>query len=260
MDDKTYKTRFDALCREQLRLAAVRDSEGIGTYNEKTLHKILKRTVTDDESCFEVPVGAYVADVREKGRITEIQTGGLYPLVPKLTDFLAHTEDEIVVLHPLDAELTILRIDPETGELLRKKKSPKKEKPRDLLAELYYLRALFPSPRLHVVAVSVRGEEYRYSERMRGRKKGAYDAVYRPIEWLEATEIATTADVASLLPEALRDEAEFTAEDFGRAMGLRAGRRRSMALAFLCEKGILTRRKEGRKYVYAYQYDKTASR
>ena len=95
INENAYKERFDALCREQVTLAATRDSEGIGTYNEKPLHKILKRTVTSDASCFEVPVGSYVADVREAGRITEIQTGGLYPLLPKLRSFLEETEDEI---------------------------------------------------------------------------------------------------------------------------------------------------------------------
>lgn len=242
--------RFDALCREQRSLSALRDSAGIGTYNEKPLHKMLKRAVCEDESCFEVPVGPYVADVREAGRIVEIQTGGFYPLLPKLKYFLENTEDEIVVLHPQDEELMLLRIDPDTGELMRQKKSPKKEKPLDLLSELFYLREVFPSPRLHVVAVAVRGEEYRYSERMRGRKQGAYDAVYRPLSLLGQTEIATTADVAALLPDSLRASDGFRAEEFGRAVGLRAGRRRSAALAFLLSLGIVSRRKEGRGYRY----------
>ena len=101
--------RFAALCTELSRLSAVRDSEGIGTYNEKLLHKILKRTVTDDASCFEVPCGRYVADVREQGRITEIQTGSFYPLAPKLAYLLETTEDAITVIHPITESLTILR-------------------------------------------------------------------------------------------------------------------------------------------------------
>lgn len=244
------RERFNALCREPIPLTALRDSDGIGTYNEKLLHKLLKRTIAEDDSCFESPVGAFVADVRTEDGIFEIQTGGFYPLLKKLKYFLANTEDEIFVLRPLDAELTIFRIDPETGELLHKKKSPKKEKPRDLLAELFYLREVFPSPRLHIVAVSVRGEEYRYSERMRHRRQGAYDAVYRPVEWLDACELSTLSDVAALLPPALHQSEGFTAEDFGRACGLRAGRRRSAALSLLLTKDILSRRKEGKKFIY----------
>ncbi len=249
-DERTE--RFDALCEEWLSLSGVRDSEGIGTYNEKPLHKILKRTVTDDETCFEVGVGSYVADVREDGRITEIQTGGFYPLAPKLAYFLRETEDKITVVHPVTEELTIVRIDPETGEVLRRAKSPKKGRVRDVLPELWYLREVFPSDRLTVVVPLLRAEEYRYSERMRYRKKGAYDAQFLPLAVHSWTEIATIADVVALLPDALRTADSFSAEQFGKAMGWPKGRRRAVALAFLCEKGICTREKQGRGYVYRF--------
>ena len=156
-----FKARFDALCRDCVSLCDLRDSDGIGTYQEKPLHKMLKRAVTDDASCFEVRVGNYVADVREQGRIEEIQTGGFYPLADKLRYFLDETEDEITVVHPIDAELTVIRVDPETGEVLSHKRSPKHESVRDVLPELFYLRHVFPSPRLNICIVSLRAEEYR---------------------------------------------------------------------------------------------------
>ena len=242
--------RFAALCKEYVRLAAMRDSEGIGTYNEKPLHKILKRTVADDEACLEVKVGTYVADLREKGRITEIQTGSFYPLAPKLAYFLGTTDDAVTVIHPITEELTIIRVDPEMGEVLRRVKSPKKGRVRDILPELWYLRDSFPHERLTVVVPLLRAEEYRYSERMRYRKKGAYDAQFLPIEVLAWVEISTLADIVALLPEVLRDENGFTAEQFGKAMGLPKGRRRAVALLFLCEKEICTRVKKGKAYLY----------
>ncbi len=242
--------RFDALCKEWLTLSAVRDSEGIGTYNEKVLHKLLKRTVTDDENCLEVKVGSYVADVREEGCITEIQTGGFYPLAPKLAYFLANTDDAITVIHPITEELTIIRVDPESGEVLRRGKSPKKGRARDVLPELWYLRNSFPNERLTVVIPLLRAEEYRYSERMRYRKKGAYDAQLLPLEALSWVELRTLSDIASLLPETLHGAEGFTAEQFGKAMGMPKGRRRAIALLFLCEKGLCTREKKGKGYLY----------
>ena len=158
-------------------------------YNEKLLHKILKRTVTENEACFEVRIGSYVADVRLENEIVEIQTGGFYPLLEKLKYFLAHTEDRITVIYPIDGELTLIRVDPETGEVLRRKRSPKKGMPRDVVSELFYLRQIFPNPRLRVLIASVRGEEYRYSERIRGRKKGAYDAQYFPLSLMGVTSV-----------------------------------------------------------------------
>lgn len=242
--------RFDALCREFLSLSAIRDSEQIGTYNEKPLHKILKRTVTDAESCFEQRVGPYVADVREEGRITEIQTGGFYPLAPKLSYFLKETQDAVTVVHPVTEELTIVRVDPKTGEVLRRAKSPKKGRVHDVLPELWYLRDVFPNERLTVAVPLLRAEEYRYSERMRYRKAGAYDAQFLPLAMLSYHEIKTLCDVVALLPEDLRTMDGFTAEQFGKAMGLPHGRRRAIALSFLCDKGICTREKKGRGYLY----------
>ena len=242
--------RFDALCREWLSLAAVRDSEGIGTYNEKPLHKILKRTFAEDEEAFEVPCGRYVADVCTEGRITEIQTGGFYPLAPKLDYFLSQTNAEITVVHPVTEILTITRIDPETGEVLRRAKSPKKGRARDILPELWYLREIFPHERLTVVVPLIEAEEYRYSERVRYRKKGAYDAEFLPLSVREWVELRTLADVRALLPEALAAEEGFTAEQFGKAMGMPKGRRRAIALAFLLAKGLAMREKKGRGYLY----------
>ena len=242
--------RFDALCEEYLSLASVRDSNGIGTYNEKLLHKLLKRTVTENETCFEQRLGAYVADVYEDGRITEIQTGSFYPLREKLSYFLTETEHAVTVVHPITEELTIVRVEPETGEVLRRAKSPKKGRVRDVLCELWYLREVFPNERLTVAVPLLRAEEYRYSERRRYCKEGKYDSQYLPIEMLSWVEIRTFDDVRALLPEALLGEDGFSADGFGRAMGLPRGRRRSVALLFLCEMGICTREKQGRAYVY----------
>ncbi len=248
MDERCV--RFDALCGEYLSLATVRDSDTIGTYNEKILHKLLKRTVTDDESCFEVRLGSYVADVCEKGRITEIQTGSFYPLRAKIAYFLNETSHAVTVVHPITEELTIVRVEPETGEVLRRAKSPKKGRVRDVLCELWYLREVFPNERLTVAVPLLRAEEYRYSERMRYRKAGKYDSQYLPIGMLSWEELRTLDDVLALLPDALRTEDGFTAEQFGKAMGLPKGRRRAVALLFLCEKGICTREKKGRAYLY----------
>lgn len=247
---QAMRARFDALCRESLDLSAVRDSDRIGTYNEKTLHKLLKRAVCEDESAYEVKVGPYIADVRKDGRIFEIQTGSFYPLFDKLQYFLENTEDEIIVVHPQNFDLTILRIDPDTGELLHKKRSPKKERPRDLFCELYFLRELFPNDRLTVLSVSLCAEEYRYSERVRGRRTGAYDAYFQPLSWLDQTDISTPADVSALIPPTLLNTPELSADDIGRALALRPGRRRWRAITFLCECGVLNCRKEGRKNVY----------
>ena len=167
-----------------------------------------------------------------------------------LSYFLKETDDAIAVVHPIVEALTIIRVDPETGEVLRRAKSPKKGRARDVLPELWYLREIFPNHRMTVVIPLIHAEEYRYSERMRYRKKGAYDALLVPLAAPTWVEIATLSDVRAMLPEGLYAADGFTAEQFGRLMGMPKGRRRAVSLLFLCEKGICTREKQGRGYRY----------
>ena len=115
-------SRFDSLCAEFEKTMADRDSDGIGTYNEKILHKTLKHAVSDTPEQLEVKVGAYVADVLLDGEIFEIQTGGFYPLVKKIEYLLENTEYKITVVHPLISELLLIRMDRDTGEVIRKKR------------------------------------------------------------------------------------------------------------------------------------------
>lgn len=243
--------RFDALCAEGARLNCVRDSDEIGTYNEKRLHKILKRAFCGGDGCFEVKIGSYTADVLCGGEIIEIQTGSLYPLAQKIKYFLSNTDYSVTVVHPLICELTLIRIDGETGEVIRKKRSPKKETPTDALCELYWLREYFGNGRLKILMPLVSGEEYRFSERVRYRKKGAYDAEFFPLKMLGIADMSTVERVREALPETLYGGDGYSVKELERIFGLR-GRRLALALKFLAELNISEREKIGNKYIYRF--------
>ena len=108
--------RFISLCAED-ESALPPESIGLGTYNEKRIHRILKKFVCDDENCHEVKLGRYVADVLESNRITEIQTAGFTSLNAKIRFYLENTDYNVTVIHPMIAEKTIIRADKESGEL-----------------------------------------------------------------------------------------------------------------------------------------------
>ena len=228
---------------------AQRDSEWIGTYNEKLLHKALKHAICDDESCLEIKIGSYVADVLLDGEIFEIQTGGFYPLTKKIGYLLENTEYKITVVHPLISDLLLIRVDGQTGEIIRKKRSPKREAPCDILSELYYLRNILDSERVRFLLPHISGEEYRFSERVRGRKSGAYDSQFFPRRMTGLTEIRTLDDIRAVLPPELRSAESFDSAYFAKILKLR-GRRLSQALKLLCDAGIAERKKDGRKYIY----------
>ena len=236
-------TRFACLCDEEA--TAEGGQFGIGTYQEKRLHRVLKRFYSEDEAQTEVSVGSYVADVKRGSEIVEIQTGSFYPLVAKLRYYLEQTDCHVTLVHPIFAEHTILRMDKETGELLRQRKTSRAGRVTDLLPELYWIRELIPNDRLTVRLLLLRVEEYRYSERMRYRREGAYDAELFPKAILARVDFSTLDDYEALLPEAAR----FTAAEYEKQTRL-AKRTAYRALRTLCDLGLLTRLTNGRKIVY----------
>lgn len=239
------KAVFSRLCEEES--ARKRESLGsIGTYAEKRLHYILKRWVVDDARFFEIPVGRYVADVVRDTEITEIQTGSLRPLLPKLRYYLEQTDCSVTVLYPVMERKTLLRMDKDSGELLYKKRSPKRGSAYDALCELFWLSELLPSSRLTVKVLLIEGDEYRFSERMRYRKQGAYDAELYPRALNAGLLLRDREDFRCFLPT---DAQGFTAEEYAKQARLR-GRKLYSALNLLCSLGLLRREREGRRYRY----------
>ena len=225
-----------------------KDAEGIGTYNEKRLHRILKRYVTDNAQCYEVRVGRSIADVLEGERITEIQTGSFRPLEKKIGGYLESTQYSVTVLCPVICEKTLIRADKETGEIMNTKRSPKKGRAIDMLPNLFYLREYIDEPRLEVRLLLINAEEYRFSERRRYCREGAYDCDLRPTELVAETVLSGRESYRQLLLSEL-PEGEFTSAELAKITRLR-GRRLSMALSFAVQTGLVSRRTEGKKYIY----------
>ena len=238
--------RFKALC-EADEAAIPPESVGIGTYNEKRIHRILKRFVCDNEACFEIKLGRYVADVLEDDRITEIQTAGFTPLEKKIRFYLDNTDCKITVIHPMIAEKQIIRTDKESGELIRAKRSPKHQTPLDVLPELLYVSEFIGNERVEIDLFMIRADEYRYSERMRYNKKGKYDNDIIPRELIDVYTIRSVDDIRALIPESLRDAPHRTAE-ISKILGY-DGRRLYRALSCLVNLQILHKIPTGKKVV-----------
>ena len=243
MDREVQK--FAELCREDLVLHG-KDADSIGTYNEKRLHRILKRHVCDDAECYEVKTGRYVADVLVGGKVFEIQTASFRSLEKKIEYYLSSTEYEVVVLHPIICEKEIVRADGQTGEVIRASRSPKRGRVLDALPNMYYLRELATHPRFCLRVLLINASEYRFSEAVRGRKSGKYEHDLVPRELVGQVELRTARDYLSLLPPM---EGEFDATQFSKLTRLK-NRKLYSALNFLCYIGVLEKRSEGRKNFY----------
>lgn len=249
MIDGGFIERFDELCStESYILSALSEEEGIGIYNEKRLHRILKRAVCQRESCFEVKVGRYTADILEDGRIYEIQCAGLYPLKEKIAYYLEKTDYSVCVVHPLIAKRTLIRAERESGEVLRVRRSPKKESVESVLPMLFHLASAFENDRFSLALPIIEVEEYRYSEAVRGRKSGKYDAESFPQRLIELKELSKPSDFSQFIPRELEGR-DFTPAEYAPYSSLK-GRDVYSALKFLAEIGLLHRRMEGRRVIY----------
>ena len=109
-----------------------------------------------------------------------------------------------------------------------------------------YLCDFVSSPRFHLRLMMIEADEYRFSERVRYRRTGAFDKELCPRALLGSMDFNTLSDYACFLPDAdLFDAAEYS--KFSKIKG----RKLYLALNFLCDAGFLEKKKEGKKNIYS---------
>ena len=232
----------DVLMRERV-------ENGIGTLGEKRLHKILKKFIEDNEENHEIKVGSYVADILSGNMITEIQTGSFRPLRDKITYYLENTPYDITVVQPLPYIKTVCTIDRDSGELLSRRRSPRKTKPRDVLRDWYYLADFLSNPRFTLRFLLLEEDEYRTTKK-KTRRWGKNSELYEriPTALLDEELYEYPADYEKFIPGDL--PSEFTAAEYGRLAKLR-GYAPYSALKILESVGLVEKgEKQGRSYIY----------
>lgn len=220
---------------------------GIGILAEKPLHATLKWWVDDNPDHHEItlPCGK-VADVFDGERVCEIQTGGFSPLRKKL-EVLLDTYP-VTVVHPIPRRKYLSWITPDTGETTPPRKSPKVGTFTQGTPQLVYLLPLLDHPNLTICFLLMDVEEQRLADGWgNGGKRGSHRAVMLPLTLEDTLTLTCPADYAALLPAGLPET--FNAAWFGKAAKLQ-GRKLSAALKVLLDRGILTREREGKEYVY----------
>ena len=205
------KERFDLLCKQT---SLPQNRSGIGTLGEKTLHAVIKNYFEPDFGRHEVKIRCYVADIVNDCGIIEIQTHGFQALRKKLETFL--TLRPVTVVYPIAQTKWLRWIDAESGEITKKRKSPKTGLPCDACFELYKIKQLLKHPNLRLCLLLLELEEYRYLNGWSSdKKRGSVRCERIPVALKEEIYIRTCADYACFLPEAL--PSPFTTKDFAKA-------------------------------------------
>lgn len=213
--DDTHRERFQsAIARTMEREHA---AKGIGTLREKTLHAALKRYMEPIEDNHETKIGPYVADIVGEDGIIEIQTRGFNTMRKKLDTFLEVAK--VTVVYPIPHTRWLAWVNPETGELSQKRRSPKQGSFLHAFFELYKIRRQLPHPNLVIKLLLVDMEEYRQLDGWSSNKKRGSTRYERiPVALYDELEVGGPYGYGALIPAGLPEY--FTSRDFQEASGL----------------------------------------
>ena len=203
------KQKFLEACEKVIDVE--RAKNGIGTLGEKTLHAVLKLYFEPDCSNHEIKVGSFVADIVTDCNIIEIQTRAFDRLRKKLELFLDTAP--VTIVHPIPKTKWLLWIDEQTGEITKRRKSPKQGRIFDIVAELYKIKPLINHANLKICMVFIDMEEYRYLNGWsKDKKKGSTRCDRIPIDMVDEVCLECPADYIKFIPDGLPPQ--FTSKDF----------------------------------------------
>ena len=219
---------------------------GFTTLSERSLHRMVKDYLEPDRQYQEVPVEGFVADVYRNGRIWEVQTGSVTPLVKKLLRL--PEEYPVTIVLPIIREKTIVTVAG-TGEILSRRKSPKKGTWWESYYQLPRLIPLAGRPGLRLRLMLIDADEYRAEQPVSRVGRTLCRRLDRvPTAVVEQRELAFPGELGQLLPETL--PGRFTREELRRACRL-SERAMGGGLSALMKLGaVRAAGKDGRKLLY----------
>ena len=211
------------------------------------MHAALKSYYEPDFESREVKVGGFVADIVGENGIIEIQTRGFDRLSRKLDVFLEAAR--VTVVYPVVPKRGLCWVDPETGEIFEKRKSPKKGAAYDVFPELYKIKNQLIHPNFRLCIPLLEVTDYKYLDGYGRQKKLRATRGERIPEALLGEVICESRwDYLNLLPEALPEP--FTTKTLAKAMR-RSQTQAQCAANVLYSMGVLERvGKEKNAYLY----------
>jgi hypothetical protein len=245
-----YGCRSNVRIEKPLLTVTSSDKHNIGVERETSLHAALKQWCAQDGDCFEVRLDSgHVADIlcADNLSIIEIQTRSFSSLKRKLTQLIE--ERPVRLVHPVAQTRTITRISGD-GEIISRRKSPKRDRAEQVFKELVSLPALILHPNFSLDVLLIHEEQiWRDDGAGSWRRKGWSIADRRLIDVIERVALASQGDFARFLPDSLAET--FTVKDLATASKLAQPLAGKMAYC-LREMGVIqVIGKQGKAWVYS---------
>lgn len=225
------------------------DKNNIGRLREKKLHSVLKYYYCSDSNYHEVRTGRYVADIKTKNNIIEIQTGNFHTMKNKLDYYLSLPDVTVTIVYPIAYTKWVSWVDTNTGEVSPKRKSPKKGSIYHILPELYSLKDYIFRDGISFRVCLIDLIEYKVLNGWSDdKKRGSSKLDREPIALLDDVLFEDIEDYYKFVPHSL--PVEFTKKEWEKETKL-SPKNSGLALLFLRKIGIVEQvGKKGRAYLY----------
>ncbi len=221
------------------------NKQGIGTLAEKNIHRVMKDYFAPSEDCKEVKIEGMVAYIFTGNEILEIQMKAFDKMRKKLSVFLDLYP--VTIIHPVIRRKEIILISKETGEILRKRKSPVTGSTYFIFKELYKLKPFLTNPNLRFHIVVMDAEDHRIDVKSGRKYYTKLDSF--PTKIIEEKTISSIGDYEGWLPSSLPET--FTSKDLAKSLNIKIEISRNM-LNVLYHLGIVKRvGKSGNTILYS---------
>ena len=182
---------------------------------ETLIHQQLKLAYASSAETTEVSFENFRIDaINLAGELIEIQHAGLGAIRAKIRKLLDHKlKPKVRIVKPIVARKWIITRDRDTGEIVRRRLSPKRGVPADIFMELVHFTDLFPHPRLTLELALVDMEEDRMPKlKHRFRRKNYESLEQTLVELRETVQLRKSSDLWKILPKVRLPKTFDTAE------------------------------------------------
>ena len=187
---------------------------------EYSLHSEIKRWYTGSEDELEVKVEDFRVDVLKDELLIEIQTGNFSAIKNKLTKLLRNN-NQVRLVYPIAKQKWIVHVSG-SGELVRRRKSPKKGKVIDVFYELVHAPSLVKHRNFSLEVLLIEEEEVRCNDgRGSWRRRGVSVKDRKLLNVFDRIVFEHSQDFLEFLPKELDDQ--FTNKVLAKKMGVSVG-------------------------------------
>lgn len=211
------------------------------------LHTALQQYYAGENGHIEEPVDGYRADVVVGDAVYEIQTGSFGAIRDKLRRLARR--HRVILIYPVAARKFIVRLDPDTGEEVSCRRSPKRGKLIEVFYELPSVARLLKAENLGVEVVMTIERHLRRDDGQGSWRRRGVSLVGRElVEVVETHRFDRPRDLLGLLPEGLPER--FTVPELAEGLGVGRALAGKVAYTLRYSGAVRYVGKRGRAFVY----------